>query len=201
MNGQIITRRLQGNAPFDYLLEVLETGGVGDEAFAKRELSEGVVSAVVPSTADESRVMRFSEGGLLPAEPPQAMGGMLVQEVPTTIPQIAQVVAQRLRSLTDPVIWVNEALLSEDEVNSRKLKCRMVDGQLYLVYEGGVRTKKRIEEVINYSMLSWHFLAFVTDGLREASFVRELVGQARMILAGAYDGESALIWERDLSAR
>jgi hypothetical protein len=196
MNGQIVMRRLQGHAALDYLLDVLETGGVGDEAFARRELAGGVISAAVPPTIDEQRAMRFSEGGLLPAEPPEPVGQMLVQKVPTAVPEIAQVVAVRIRSMTDPVLWVNEALLSEDELNFRKLECRRVDGQLYLVYEGKVRTEASVAEIIDFSMLSWHFLAFVTDGLHEASCVSELISQAKLILAGAYDGESALIWER-----
>jgi hypothetical protein len=72
---------------------------------------------------------------------------------------------------------------------------------LYVAYQEAVRTEHQIAEAIEKSMLSWHFLAFLTDGIYKARSVPDLLGKARMILVGAYDGESALIWERDLSGR
>jgi hypothetical protein len=82
------------------------------------------------------------------------------------------------------------------EMNPLTVRCQTIGKQSYLVYESGIREKAAIAEAIGFSLQSWHLLAFVTDRVHQASSVSQLVQQARMILAGAYDGESILIWDR-----
>jgi hypothetical protein len=86
-------------------------------------------------------------------------------------------------------------MLAEQDI-SPTVRCKKIEGQLYLVYEEDLRTQQRIAEIVRYSNLSWHFLAFLTDQLHEAGTASQLVEQAQMILVGAYDGESFLLWER-----
>ncbi len=73
----------------------------------------------------------------------------------------------------------------------RGLGYKVVNGAIYLVYEN-VLDEKRVAELIRYSLLSWHFLAFVTECLDEVDSVDELIRVARFLLVGAYDGESFL---------
>jgi len=203
MNGPIVMQRLRGAAPGDYLSEVLRTGGASDQGIGS-ELHQGDLIAVVPPNTPEQRVMQFNAGGLLPAGPVRVIGGTRIQEVPTSVSMLAKVVSERVRTLEDPVLWIHDPMLVEselksflgDEIDSKKISCQQIEGQLYLAYVSDIRTEKRIAQAINSSMLSWHFLAFVTDRVHQVSSVSDLLKQAKMILVGAYDGESALIWER-----
>jgi hypothetical protein len=208
MNGPIITQQLTGSAPLGYLVQVLETGGASAVGLAD-ELSRGAIHAVVPADTPEQRALQFNAGGLLEAEPAVAIAGGLLQEVPTCVPTVAKIMRERMSVLRDPVLWVHEPLLGEnelesflgDEIRSSRVRLQRIEGQLYLAYERDIRAEEKIAKAINASMLSWHFLAFLTNGIHEAPSVSFLVKQSQMILAGAYDGESALIWERDLSGR
>jgi hypothetical protein len=119
-----------------------------------------------------------------------------VQAVPTAISAISAIIAKQIRLLEDPVLWVHEAMLLEDQITSPHARCRTIQGQLYLVYEDEVLTEVRIAEIMRYSTLSWHFLAFLTNRVHQVRSVPELVEHAQMILVGAYDGESMLLWER-----
>jgi hypothetical protein len=196
-------QRLRGAAPLDYLSEVIRTGGASDQGIGS-ELRQGDLIAVVPPNTSEQRVMQFNAGGLLPAGPVRVIGGTSIQEVPTSVSTLAKVVSDRVRTLEDPVLWIHEPMLVEgalksflgDEIDSQKIRCQEIEGQLYLAYSSDIRAEMRIAQAINSSMLSWHFLAFVTDRVHQVSSVSELLKQAKMILVGAYDGESALIWER-----
>jgi hypothetical protein len=203
MNGPISMKRLEGSAPSKYFQEVLRTGGASDKDLAL-ELRRGEISALVPSNMTEQRALQFDAGGLLPAEPVRDIGGARLQKIPTGIPTLAKIVSKRIRDLDDPVLLVHEPMLSENELNSflgeeirsEKVRFQKIDGQLYLAYESDIRTEERIAKAITSSMMSWHFLAFVTDRSHSASSVSVLLRHAKMILVGAYDGESALIWER-----
>ena len=74
---------------------------------------------------------------------------------------------------------------------TRGLPYMMVGEAIYLVFEMDF-DEKRVAELIRHSLLSWHFLAFVTESKNEISSVDELIGAARFLLVGAYDGESFL---------
>jgi hypothetical protein len=209
MNGPIITQQLRGSAPLGYLMQVLETGGTPPDGLAE-ELSRGAVHAVVPADTPEQRALQFNAGGLLAAEPAVAIAGGLLQKVPTSVPTVAKIMCERMTVLHDPVLWVHEPLLAEselesflgDEIRSSKVRLQRVNGQLYLAYERDIQAEEKLAKAIDASMLSWHFLAFVTEGIHQAPSVSFLVKQSQLILAGAYDGESVLIWERNgLSAR
>lgn len=203
MNGPIVMQRLRGAAPLEYLSEVLRTGGASDQGI-RSELRQGDLIAAVPPNTPEQRVMQFDAGGLLPAGPVRMVGGTRIQEVPTSVSLLAKVVSERVRTLEDPVLWIHEPMLAEselnsflaDEIDSQKILCQEIEGQLYLAYGSDIRAEKRIAQAINASMLSWHFLAFVTDRVHHVSSVSDLLKEAKMIVVGAYDGESALIWER-----
>jgi hypothetical protein len=203
MKGQIVMQRLDGAAPVDYFADVLEFGGAPG-AQLRAELNRGELSAIVPAGTTKERILQFEVGGLLPAEPKRLLGDKWVQPTPTTVPTLAKLVASRVRLFEDMVLWAHEPMLNEDELNSfigekisaGSVSCQRIDGQLYLMYQEGIRSEHKIADAINASMLSWHFLAFVTDRLHQPTSVTDLLKAARMILVGAYDGESALIWER-----
>lgn len=169
-----------------------------------KKLGRGVVHALLPARTSEQKALQFDVGGVLPAEPAREMERGLIQEVPTSVPTLAKIVAERIASFDDPVLWVHEPLLSEgeldsflrEEIRSAKVRLQRVEGQLYLAYGSGIRTEQGIAKAIDSSMLSWHFLAFVTDGVHHPASVVDLLDHSIMVLVGAYDGESALIWER-----
>ncbi len=190
-------QRLQGAQTIDYFSEILKTGGAGDADFNLSQLRYGHFSAVVPPHTSAQRVTRFGAGGLLAAtESVRVIGKARVQAVPTAISAISAIMAKRIRLFEDPVLWVHEPMLPEEQITAPHASCRNIQGQLYLVYEDEVFTEARIAEIIRYSTLSWHFLAFLTNGVHQVRAVSDLVGQAQIILVGAYDGESMLLWER-----
>jgi hypothetical protein len=196
MNGHISKRALYGSEPLAHFLASLEVGGVVDEAGARATLEHGSIYAIAQIDADEQRLMRFDEGGLLPADPAVYVGTGWLQEVPNTIPDIAAVVSKQVQALNDPVLWFHEPLLSEDESKKKEGDWRKLGSQLYCVHARSGGDERQIGELIRFFMLSWHFLGFVTDGLHEASAASELLAHASMVVVGAYDGESALVWQR-----
>jgi hypothetical protein len=196
MNGNISMRRLHGAEPLHHFLENLEEGGLVDRTGALDALEHGLINAVAPSDAEVQRLMRFDEGGLLPADPAAYVGTGWLQEVPNTIPDIAAVVSKHVQALNDPVLWFHEPLLSEDESKKKEGDWRKLGSQLYCVHARSGGDERQIAELIRFFMLSWHFLGFVTDGLHEASAASELLAHASMVVVGAYDGESALVWQR-----
>lgn len=196
MDVPMTIHRFREAEPVEYFLGVLATAGAGDESFCRGELRHGDFSALVPRGTPEQRVLDFAQGGLLLASPPQKVGAAMVQEVPAPVSTISSLLAAKSRSLTAPVLWLHEPILHEHEVKSRNLPCQKIDGQLYLAYEEGIQMDDKISELIRSSMLSWHFLAFVTDRVHHVRTVPELVAAARMVVVGAYDGESILFWDR-----
>ncbi|HWJ93787.1 MAG TPA: hypothetical protein VNT33_03640 [Telluria sp.] len=194
MNAPLSIRRLELARAMDYFLDVLKTAGATDQPRNMDQLAKGSFSALVPHDAGTEQVMRFGVGGLL-ATP--AADSAIVREIPTTIPAIAELVAKCAQAMGDPVLWLHEPLLSEDEISVRWLMPKRVGGNLFLVAEDdNARQPGRIAESLDFALLSWHFLAFVTDGAHVADTVETLLARATMVVAGAYDGESALLWHR-----
>lgn len=197
MNGPLSVRRLQGAPTIDYFSKILQAGGAVDADFNASQLREGDFSAVLPRNTDARRIARFDEGALLAAtEPVQVTGKIRVQAVPTATSAVSAIMAERMRRLSAPVLWVHEPMLLAEEISSPRAHSQSIQGHLYLVYNADMLTEAHIAEVIRYSTLSWHFLAFLTNQIHHVGSVSELVGHAQMILVGAYDGESVLLWER-----
>jgi hypothetical protein len=203
MRKQIIQRHLSGDGSCDYFVQALEFAGapVGE---LQSQLKRGAFTAVVPVGTSDERIRQLDLGGLLPAEPKRQVGDKWIKATPTTVPSLAKIVARRLQLLDAPVLWVHEAMLSEaelepliaDKLRAGDVRCTRVDGQLYLGYRGFL-DEAGVRDAIDMSMLSWHFLAFVADHAPEPGSLSELFARSSMILVGAYDGESALIWERE----
>lgn len=194
MNGPMSIQRLQGAGTIEYFSHVLRTGGAVH--FDATLLQDGRFSAVVPRKTDSQRVSRFDTGGLLVPEPARVGGRIRIQALPTSIPSVSTIVADRIGQFAEPSIWVHEPMLQEDEISTSGFRCQKIEDRLYLVYEDNLRNSDRIADIIRYSMLSWHFLAFVTDHVHSVRSVTALAEHAQMILVGAYDGESILLWER-----
>lgn len=195
MNAPLTSRRLRGAQTIDYFLHCLQNGGATDAGLNRAVLAKGGFSVIVPHGASAQRVAEFASGGLLPAVP-EGTAPVTLQPTPTTVPALSALVLERLQRYRDPVLWVHEPVLSEQEVTMRGARSERLDGQLYLAYEDDFRTRERIAEIVRYSSLSWHFLAFLTDRTQRPGSISGLVAHARMILVGAYDGESFLLWER-----
>lgn len=202
MRKQITQRHISGDGSCDYFVQTLEYGGALD-ADLQSQLKRGELTALVPAGTTEERVRQWDQGGLLPAEPKRQVGDQWIQPTPTTVPSLAKIIARKLRELQSPMLWVHEPMLHEgelepligDKLRAGRVTCTRIDGQLYLAYEGYLQ-EAEVKDAIDASMLSWHFLAFVADITREPGSLSELLQRSSMILAGAYDGESALIWER-----
>jgi hypothetical protein len=193
MNGNISALPMQGSGPLNYFLESLEAGGMCDQTAVRQQLEQGEYSVIAPGDSREARLLRFEEGGLLPAEPAQHIGNGWLQAVPNTIPDVADLVALRTSALVNPLLWTHEALLPE--TRGRKIDRRTLDGKSYYLWDE-IKDPRQIAYAIEHTMLSWHFLGILTEGGHEISTLAELLENASMIIVGAYDGESALIWER-----
>lgn len=203
MKEQIIQRGLVGEAPVDYFVHTVESGGASANRL-QTKLKRGEFTVLVPTSTSEARILQFELGGLLPEEPKRQLGDKWIRQTPTAISTLARIVAKKARSLESPVLWVHEPMLNEDELGpvvgddlvSGKVSSQRIEGQLYLVYQDGVQREAEVADAIDGSMLSWHFLAFLTEHLHEPNAISDLFDRSSMILVGAYDGESALIWER-----
>jgi hypothetical protein len=183
---KIISKLLPGDKADGYIKDVLTIGGatsfpVGSEP----------VFAIAPERTDTAQLLNFSQGGILTATQRISDGRTSVQLVATTVPTAASIVHQEMLHFKQPALWIHEPLLTDEEISLKKLPHLIIEGKIYFVFEGNLE-EVRIAELIRYSLLSWHFLAFVTDGRGQVRCVDDLVISAKLILVGAYDGESFL---------
>lgn len=199
MTAPITAIKLPSRNATEHFLDVFRTGGLRDQAEARSCLSEGSFYAVAPEGSDVIRLEQFGQGGLLPTEPLEQVDGYLAQPVLTTVEEVARITARKTASLNAPVLWIHESLLNEAQIaeDERKRPYQKIDGQLYLVYDGDFQHEAWLKEAIGFSLLSWHFLAFVTDGIKQANLTKNLLESAQFVIVGAYDGESVVVWERD----
>ena len=194
MTNIIASKILPFKLGIQYFLQVLKTGGVLDSNLVDRHLSQGTFYAIAPDGTDDQRLAKFEVGGILLPEPKIHSGAYVVQAVPTTLPIATSITSKEMAGSDDPVLWIHEPLLTEDEVVAKRLPYQKVGKDLYLVFDRGAGVEVRIKELIQRSLLSWHFLAFLTNGLHQVQSVENLVQCAKLIVVGAYDGESFLYW-------
>lgn len=187
---KIISKLLPASIAAEYIKEVLITGGA--TSFG---VDSEPVFAITPENASNARVLGFVQGGLLTAMPRNSDGHTSVQAVPTTVPTAVAIVCHELVQCQQPAFWIHEPLLTESEIAERNMPHVIIDRQIYLVFDSDLDAG-RIAELIRYSLLSWHFLAFVTEARSQIRCVDDLVRSARLILVGAYDGESFLYKRR-----
>jgi hypothetical protein len=180
-----------------YFFRTLQIGGGQPSRLNSILLGDGEFYAITPANVDENKLCKFEVGGLLAAPPKQRVGDQTIQSVPNTISAASLIIAHDLIGLADSTIWVHEALMTEREIAANKnLIYRKIGEHLYIIYQGELTSPTRIEKLLSYSLLSWHFLAFVTAGFDSAKTVDELVEHSSRILVGAYDGESFLYWKK-----
>lgn len=194
MMNDITSKSLPPKPAIQYFLQVLKCGGVADTDLSDRHLSQGTFYAIAPNDTDDHRLVEFELGGILPAEPKVPDGSYLIQRVPNTVPIAASIASKELSSMSDPVLWIHEPLLTEQEVIAKHLPYQRIGKELYLLFDKGAETQAM--DLIQRSLLSWHFLGVITDRLGQVHSVEQLIQCARLILVGAYDGESFLYWEK-----
>lgn len=195
MNAPPTIRSIKHAPVLDFFLGVLARAGALDRPGNEFQLAQGRFSAVVPSDASSEKLEHFNVGALVDGK--QGSGDLRVRVVPDTIPAIAALVVECTQGLADPVLWIHEPLLTEEELPDRWLPTQRVGNQLFLLSKGrDTRQTDRVAESINYSLLSWHFLMFVTNAVSSPASTSDLLEQALMVVVGAYDGEGALLWQR-----
>lgn len=191
MMENIVSKVLPVDISLNYITDVLVVGGAGRNALAGCGVALGCVHVLAPEGASTDELLDFAHGGLLARGTTISDGRTQVQSVPTTIGVAASILSAELMLCAQPELWIHEPLLTEDEVVARGLPYRMVGEALYLVFTNNF-DEKRVAELLRYSLLSWHFLAFVTESRNKVGSVDELICAARFFLIGAYDGESFL---------
>lgn len=188
---KIVSKLLPVDVAFKYAQEVFRVGGACDDGEGGDKWRPASVFALAPEDTDSAQLLDFLHGGILDPMPKISDGLTSVQRVPSTVVIAAEIVCQQLALCERPTLWLHEALLTEEEIKVRNLPCISVDGAIYLVFSGDLDVS-RVAELIRYSLLSWHFLAFVLDGKNNPGTVAELIHAAKFVLIGAYDGESFL---------
>lgn len=189
---KIISKLLPLQASSQYVAQVLEVGGMSSILAARRCVSATPFNALVPDGISADKLLDFAHGGVLRAPPAVPhVGGVLVQRVPTTIPAATAIVLNEMQRLDQAVLLVHEPMLAEHELDCDNMPYEIIGGKIYLV--SAQRADERsIATLIQYGLLSWHFLAFLVERNREFRSVDELVASSKMMLVGAYDGESFL---------
>lgn len=182
----IISKLLPADIGAEYVKSVLTSAGA-----SIFPLKLQPVYALVPENTSNAQLVNFTQGGILAAMPRISQGHAQVQSVPTTIDAASSVVSKELLLYQRPTLWIHELLLSEEEIMLKNLPYMIIGGNTFFVYRGKL-DNAHISEIIRYSLLSWHFLALITDGLEKFVCVDDLFFSAKLILAGAYDGESFL---------
>ena len=187
----VISKLLPMDAATRYVAQVLAVGGATEGAAIAQRLATASLYALVPSEVDGDSLLNFERGGVLAAMPAIPDGNVLVQRVPTTIPTAAAIVSDAMAVLDQAVFLVHEPMLSGDELARKSIPYILVSGQPYR-FSTIDSDEKALAESIRFGHLSWHFLGFVVERRREFNSVDELVESAKLMLVGAYDGESFL---------
>lgn len=191
MMKKIVAKSLPTDVAFKYVQEVLCVGRALDDNSKEHGPTAEHIFVLAPEDTESAILLDFAHGGVLPPMPKISDGHTSVQYVPSTVLTAAGIVLKQLESCHYPTLWIHEPLLKEDALAARKLPHLVLDGAVYLVYTGSFALS-RVVELIRYSLLSWHFLAFVTDGINNPHCAADLYRSATFVLIGAYDGESFL---------
>jgi len=191
MMDKIVSKSLPVDVALEYIQDVFRAAGASEKGSEDYKLASENIFALVPEGIDSGQLLDFLHGGVLESMPKISDGRTLVQCVPSTVEIAAEIVCEQLTLSEQPTLWLHEALLTEGELGGRNLPHVSVDGAIYLVFTGSLDVS-RVAELIRYSQQSWHFLAFVIDGMNTPGSVAELIRAAKFILIGAYDGESFL---------
>ncbi|MCL6483107.1 hypothetical protein [Janthinobacterium sp. PSRC2-1] len=188
---KIVSESLPVDVAFKYVQEVFRVGGASGNGSEDYKLAAENIFALVPEGTDSGQLLDFHQGGILAPLPKISDGRTSVQFVPSTVMMAAEIVHKQLALCKHPRLWLHEALLTKEQLVAKNLPHVSVEGAIYLVYAGDLGAS-RIAELFQYSLLSWHFLAFVIDSTSNPESVAELIRAAKFILVGAYDGESFL---------
>ncbi len=192
MTKEIISIPLPVEIAFKYIEEVLRAGGVFEEAAGGYDLPPERIFALAPDGSDSISLLEFCRGGVLPPLTKISDGQTSVQFVPTTaIVAAAELISAELASCDHPALWIHEPLLTEEELTAKNIPHETVGGIIYLRYADDLDAI-RVAGSIRYSLLSWHFLAFVVDEASLPRSVADIYRAAKSIWVGAYDGESFL---------
>ena len=192
MMGKIVSKLLPVDAVIEYVTDVLVAGGASKDS----DIVFGAIYTLAPESATADELLDFVHGGVLPITQAISDGRTKIQSVPNTIGVAALILSKELMLCEKPKLWIHEPLLTEVELVARGLPYMKVGEAIYLVFEVGLDAKC-VAELIRYSLLSWHFLAFVTESKNEINSVDELICAAKFLLVGAYDGESFLYTVRE----
>jgi len=170
-------------------------------------IADGTVYAVVGPGVSEDHLYRFRWGGVVPQTPPDQSGW---QEVVTAGAVFARAVAARLRDLCGTLVvqdW--HVTSSHPGLAIRGHEPWLFGEEVYFVSRDS--TVDEAEHLLAMGDLWPGLTALVAEvdlpaALRqsaheiEPSLLDELVGGARELIIGAYDGESFLLWARDSHA-
>ncbi|MDM5182250.1 hypothetical protein PO883_34345 [Massilia sp. DJPM01] len=191
MMDKIVSKSLLVDVAFKHAQEVFRVAGACDNCAGYNNWVPESIFALAPEGTDSVRLLDFLHGGILEPLPKISDGLTAVQRVPSTVVIAAEIVCQHLALCEHPTLWLHEALLTKEELKAKNLPNVTIDGTIYLVFSDGLDVS-RVTELIQYSLLSWHFLGFVLDGTNNSGSVAELISAAKFVLIGAYDGESFL---------
>lgn len=191
----IVSKLLAVDTSLEYIADVLAVGGASTNAVSDCGVDLDAIHVLAPEEVSTDRLLDLVHGGLLARGAKISDGRTEVQAVPTTIRLAASILYAELMQCARPKLWIHEPLLTEVELAERDLPYQKVRDTLYLVFTDDF-DEERVAELLRYSLLSWHFLAFVTESSDRIESVDELICAARFMVIGAYDGESFLFGRR-----
>lgn len=193
----IALRELPSADALRHFDETLRTGGANDSVLSEILAREGKFYALAPGDVELARLIQFDAGGLIPAPPKQKRDGYLIQAVADAASSAALILCNESKQLLQPVLWIHEPLLTEGELTPQPdIQSQHVGSELYLIYRGDWDSPAQIEKLLRRSLLSWHFLALLADGVSHAGSIAEVLQRTALVLVGSYDGESFLVWNR-----
>lgn len=191
---KIVSKPLPLRVALKYVLEVLRFGGASAVDSDECDLAPEKIFSLAPELTESNRLSDFLHGGILPSMPKISDGCTSVQRVPSTVPTAAKLVFDALTRSEQPTLWIHEPLLTEVQLTEREIPYVLLGGEIYLVHTN-ISDENHVASLIRYSLLSWHLLAFVTEGGSAPESVFELFRTSELTLVGAYDGESFVYLE------
>lgn len=204
---------LDFNLTHNYVVEEhLKFGNALSKAILKNcDFNLGTFHTILPKRANLNAIYRFKTGGIIPQDKEKKLidfqgSKKWYQELSSTREEMIQYVEQFLRKNNEGTVVLEEVILDRKDHFSdmKNISISYTNDEVYYI----LKSKNSHEEIsssIKQSVEVWHYVAILiphhielSEDLTETQ-INLLSSSIQCMIVVAYDRESYIFWERNLS--
>ncbi len=203
---------LEFDKTFSYFVDHIQSGKfLAKQAVTKIILNQGSFFTLLPSDAQLEKMYEFSCGGIMPKEPygsrvyhiQGVQGDFHPQQVLTADCACSELVVNYLKMNLKNCAIIENYMVKPNSLRARieNVKNTAYKDELYYFLDRANSLRETYETIRKCSH-SWHFFAILTNFKKqildhlEVSDIELLCENLNFVIAGAYDGEGYVFWER-----